>query len=369
MTIIDRAPRVAVDASNLCRDRRFLSGSAEADVSLLDEFVIALERSEIVAGPPRFIADRSLAHIVGADGRRILRRMEEEGRLEFSSLADQKILDLMFGGPGWLAASMDNFDDFRRTYPEIQGSRDRFIGWQPGQTHRVRIFLRDMGIHDHRRLSLKEESAELKARRLRRETLIAEATSSYFVCSNPECLLAQLWPDRLPDLPMFDDAVGGFVCSGCHRQLITAGSRPRGIQLIVFLGGLEEFRIFLADGDSVEVGRDDAIGRVGIEPRINSKAGETISRRHVGLSLRSGELLVEELGSRNGTVLRSTVGKDEIQLVPGQPTIMRSTDEIAFPSGITMQLSGRRSPIGGIASEDVGEASIAVDRSTRILSR
>ena len=95
------------------------------------------------------------------------------------------------------------------------------------------------------------ESAEFKARRLRRQSVVRRASETYFQCSNPQCLLAQLWPERLPELPRFDDRADQFVCPSCGGSLIVGDRRSAASQLIVFLDGEEQLRLLLEEGDRV----------------------------------------------------------------------------------------------------------------------
>ena len=176
MTVSSDGPVVIVDLSNICRDRRFLSDGVAADLSLFDDLRSALERSSsITIGAVQAVADRSLTKLLSPEHRRRLRRMEANGDLEFNAIADERILEIAFdaaSGADALVASTDGFDDSRRRYPGIQGSKDRFVGWKPAADGTMRVYFRDMGTRLHRRISRQEESAEFKARRLRRESVI-----------------------------------------------------------------------------------------------------------------------------------------------------------------------------------------------------
>lgn len=366
----DDGPLVVVDLSNLCRDRRLLAPRVKADLTHLDRFRAALEASSIPFGRLQCVADRSLPSLLGSADKRRLRDMEQEGTLEFSTIADERLLELAIGEaaePGTVIASMDHFDDFRRAYPTIQGCTDHFLGWEPGPTgSAMRVFWRDMGVHSHHVLSRKEEGAELKARRLARRSIVRRATETYFHCDNPECVLAQLWPERLPDLPRFDDESQQFVCSSCSGELTVGDPRPLATQLIVFLHGAEQFRLLLDEGGRVEVGRRDSRGCVGLEPRLGTEVAAAVSRRHSAFGRRDGHVTVEDLGSRNGTVLRGLDGHgpDE-RLHPGVVKVIGRRHSVALPSGITVELSGRAVPLDGERAPDTGED--LDDRATRML--
>ena len=364
-------PLVVVDLSNLCRDHRIIAPGAKADDTALDRFTEALDASDIPAGRIHCVADRSLPPLLGPAGKRRLRDLEQAGSLEYSAIADERLLELAFGTNATtdtLVASMDEFDDYRRTYPSIQGSTDRFLGWEPAPAHTLRVIRRDMGVHSHQRLSRKEESVELKARRLRRQSVVRRAAETYFRCDNDRCLLAQLWPDRLPELPRFDDQSELFVCPSCEVPLTLGEARPASTQLIVFLHGAEQFRLLLDEGQRVEIGRRDAKGCVGIESRIGSDATSAISRQHAAFSRADGHVTVEDLGSRNGTVLRWIDGSHPDEpLHAGIPKVIGRRNAVALPSGVTIEVSGRTVPLDGERAPETGTPE-ADDRATRILA-
>lgn len=371
MSRFDDGPLVVIDLSNLCRDQRVLATGVKADDTLLDRFTESLEASDIPFGRLHCVADRSLPPLLGPSGKRRLREMEQAGSLEYSAIADERLLELAFGTDATtdtLVASMDDFDDYRRTYPSIQGSDDRFLGWEPAPPQTLRVVRRDMGVHSHQRLSRKEESAELKARRLRRQSVVRRAAETYFRCDNGRCLLAQLWPDRLPELPRFEDRSEQFVCPSCEGPLTIGGTRPASTQLIVFLHGAEQFRLLLDEGQRVEIGRRDAKGCIGIESRIGSEATSAISRQHIAFTRADGHVAVEDLGSRNGTVLRWIDGShpDE-HLQAGIPKVIGRRNAVALPSGITIEVSGRTVPLDGERAPETGTPQ-ADDRATRILA-
>lgn len=370
MTRTAAGPLVVVDLSNLCRDARFLPVGVQADEELLDRLVEALVHGDIEFGALHGVADRSLPTLLHSAGKRRLRELEQSGSLEYSSMADERLLELAFGdraSTGTLVASMDGFDDFRRTYPAIQGATDRFVGWEPGPHQTIRPYLRDMGVHTHHRLSRKEESAEFKARRLRRQTVVRRASETYFQCSNPQCLLAQLWPERLPELPRFDDRADQFVCPSCGGSLIVGDRRSAASQLIVFLDGEEQLRLLLEEGDRVVVGRRDSKGCVGLESRLPSGGVDAVSRSHVAFTRKAGKVEVEDLESRNGSAMRWVDGtRDDVRLDPGIPQVVGQRNAVALPSGITIELSGRFLPLDGERPPDADDCEGDV-RATRLL--
>ena len=364
-------PLVAVDLSNLCRDQRLLRAGIQADLGLIDLFREGLTRSGIRHGSVVWIADRSLIPLLAPEERRRARELEASGELELSTLADERLLELAlseYAEPGTLVASMDNFDDFRRSYPEIQGSTDQFLAWALGPDGSLHIEFRDMRVHSHRRLSKKEESAELKARRLVRDSIVRKATDHYFQCDSSDCLLASLWPDRLPELPRFDDRSDQFVCPSCGTPVTAGPPRPSAAQMIVFLDGVEQFRVLIEENQLITIGRTDGPNRIGLASRLHTDRTDAISRSHVRLTMTDGNLTVDDVGSRNGTVVRKAGSASEARLESDKPCRIQRGDTIALPSGITLELSGRSIPLQDNDSFDAAIDDIRGDRATRILA-
>lgn len=380
---------LAVDLSNVCRDRRFgdhgglVSGSSNVEgvgrkqdghrrtgIDRLDRFLAGAHKAGIGFERLKLIADRSLpAHLVRAE-RRALTELEHSGVLEFSSLADERLLELAFGSDGrhdTLIASMDWFDDFRRTFPMIQGCTDRFVGWDP-RANGVRVFFRDMGEHKHRRISRKEEVSEFKARRLHRDTVVRRATAFDYRCDASNCLLGQLWPDRLPELPRYDDRSDRFVCPSCSAALDVVGERPRSTEVIVQYRGVEQFRLRLVDGEQMVVGRTDAVGQIGMSTRLPNGVPDGVSRQHLMFTYDGSAVRVRDLGSRNGTLLRDPSGRER-RLEPQETHVFGPSATVVLPSDITLELSGRSSPRPGESPDEVVRRLDDGDgRMTRILS-
>lgn len=294
------------------------------------------------------VADRSLVHLLSETQRRQLKAMERAGSLEFTGIADERILELAFesdsnGQP--VVASLDNFDDFGRAFPIIQGNRDRFLRWDPNERGEMVVTRRAMGRHTHHRLSHKEESAELKARRLRRDTFVRRASERHYICSSHSCLLPQLWPDSIPDLPRYDDRLEAFVCPSCLNPLRPGEPRPDAVQLIVFLDGREVFRVLLNPGERITLGRRDADGCVGLQNRLPANAAEAISRAHLAIEYVEGQVIIEDLGSRNGSILRNQ--GHETVLHRGAPAPLPAKAVVGLPGGITLERSGRSIPLHG----------------------
>lgn len=346
------APWLLVDLSNACRDSQLTGPGLEASWGGYERLIDVLSRSDIDYCDVFAVADRSLRHKLDAAGVKSLRRMQREGRLEISELADERILDYAYNPESRfvdaLVLSQDRFLDFRRRYPEIQGSKDRFVGWNVSRNGELRVFLRDMGVATHATMSRKEEGGELKARRLRRADVLRRATSNFYKCRNPACIVAKFWPDHLRELPKYDDRRDLFICPSCGADLKEAGCRTPAAQLIVYFRGDERLRILLEHNQSVTVGRTDAAGCIGLERYLPQGGAASISRRHLQFQF-DGTVSVTDLMSKNGTGRKTKRDKGRQPLTGGCPAELRRGDVLLLPGDVTVELSGRLEPF---ASDD-----------------
>lgn len=156
-----------------------------------------------------------------------------------------------------------------------------------------------------------------------------------------------------------------FVCPSCTNQLQSLGRRPLGIQVIVYLHGAEQFRLLIEDGEELFIGRRESKGCIGLANRLPGTAAEAVSRRHLQLSFASGDLVVEDCCSRNGTVLRQA-GNDE-RLFPGARHGVGLQTTVALPGGITIERSGRSAPVDGLRAPPAGDE-FDTGRATRLLT-
>src|ERR1044071_7095665 len=94
------------------------------------------------------------------------------GVLEYSAIADERILELAFAAeaaPSTLVASMDSFDDFRSQLPgdpRLERALRRTVARRRREDPRIRSRHGDALAPS---VSRREDSEELKARRLRRQ--------------------------------------------------------------------------------------------------------------------------------------------------------------------------------------------------------
>jgi hypothetical protein len=355
-----------VDLSNICRDESVVGKPDAADWSAYERLVKAIQQSDIEFTNAHLIADASLLHLLDPRGRGEFRRLERSGHLEVSHLADEPLMEYAFtpGSQfyGALIASMDGFADFRRRYPEIQGNVDRFVGWRTDAGGTLTAYFRDMGTAGHNTMSRKEERGELKARRIRRQDVRQRAEASFFACMNSSCLVHQLWPDHLRELPLYDDRQDTFRCRQCRSELKRVGVRPQSVQLIVFADGIEQARILVQRGEALSLGRADAEKCIGLRRLISTGEAGAVSRRHVEFAWRGRDLEVRDLNSKNGTGLQRPRSGASTTLAVNQWTGFRRGDIIILPDSISIEISGRRvafegeRPLAAASKDDTDSA-------------
>ena len=351
MTLFNNGPDVLVDISNVCRDQALLEHGERASWKIFEHVVKAMHRAPIQLGTVHTVADRSLYPLLDDYGREQLKTFRKKGLLEETTLADERLIGYLFDADSpfdrAVVLSRDMFDDFRRSYPQIQGSKELFLEWRGDIVGRLSIHFRNMQLRTHRRISRKIEEGEMKARKLFRDTIRERALDSDYRCDSSDCVVAQLWPDRLRELPVYERSRDMFVCPSCGSDLTRLGRRSPAAQLVVYHDGEEQMRLLLEEGDSVEVGRTDAKGCVGLSRQLSEDALSSVSRRHVKFTMRDGVIRVADLDTKNGTRLKSRRRGEARQLEPNRAVTLDDQFRLLLPGDITIEMSGQARPFEG----------------------
>ncbi len=356
-------PGVLIDGSNICRDRSLAPMGIDASWARLESLLLALPRIPISFPSFHVVADRSLYHRLDDSGRQSLRLLEREGRLEQTKFADEKLVDLAFGDTsnrrGWVIATLDRLVDFRRRYPELDQADA--VAWSASEDGVPSPFMRNFGPRPHRLVSMREEGGELHERGLRRLEVQDRAASSHWRCTTASCLIAQLWPDRLEELPRYDEMGDRFTCPSCGDPVESCGPRLPAVSVIVFANEIEVGRLLLEEGPGINVGRADDQRCIGLGRLLPNRDIAQISRRHIHLRLQGQKVEVRDLDSTNGTRIgnlddsRSTAR----QLDAGRDVVWRLHERIYLPAEVDLERSGRRLPIRG----EVPNAALETDPS------
>ncbi|MFC3501103.1 FHA domain-containing protein [Micromonospora krabiensis] len=127
------------------------------------------------------------------------------------------------------------------------------------------------------------------------------------------------------------------TCPRHGARLSDAGPRPRTEVLAVRIGGLVRRRFVLTDEQPVLVGRaPDRDGGIVLGQWLNDEARRWISRNHIQLELRVGEIIVTDL-STNGSGIRpggSMTESDRIPLAPQQSRVLAENDMVELYPGV-----------------------------------
>ena len=347
---------VLLDGSNICRDTSIAPRGAVAAWERLELLLHSLEASTIQFSYAYVVADRSLYYKLDEHGQQNLREMRHQGKLEEVRFADERLLELAFSNvsdhKGATIATCDRFDDFRRRYPELDDAKA--IAWSADDFGIPSPVLRAFGTRPHQQMSRKEEEGELYERGLRRYEVQNRAASRYYRCQEEECLLAKLWPDRLKELPRYDQDHDRFVCPSCKTPLNDAGPRPSAVAVIVFFEEVERARFLIEDGPGVMVGRNRSKNCVGLKEFLPGSDLAKVSRKHIKLALDGRSVTVEDLDSKNGTRIGGLENDSATaeEIPPGRECSWPLDRRIILPSGVTLERSGRRHPIIGDHADD-----------------
>lgn len=343
---------VAVDLSNVVRDKRLAPVGVDASMERFNSLLEALSGPNWGLASVLAVADDSLFRVLDPAGARALRGLIADGHAESLEVADGRLLELAVAGEGMLVATNDKLADFRRRYPEIESWSDRFIGWDADdKTGQIQPFFRDMGHMDNRRLSRKEESKELRQARLENDDVLAQALKSWFRCEKSSCLTGSYYPDRIPMLPVYDSRVERFVCPGCGSTLAEVGERAPATQVVVMHNGEEISRILLEEGTSLGLGRTAARNIIGIDRWVEAEEVRQLSRSHLELRMEAGRVMVRDVGTRNGSLLRIRHSSGAAERLNDVFRVVDVRHRVELPSGVSLELSARRAVAEGEQAE------------------
>ncbi|WP_207914525.1 FHA domain-containing protein [Micromonospora sp. KC213] len=127
------------------------------------------------------------------------------------------------------------------------------------------------------------------------------------------------------------------TCPRHGARLSDAGPRPRSEVLAVRIGGLIRRRFVLTEEQPVLVGRaPEGTGAVMLGQWLNDEARRWISRSHIRLELRVGEVIVTDV-STNGSGIRpngSLVESERVPLAPKQSRVLAGADMVELYPGV-----------------------------------
>jgi len=338
-----------IDVSNVCRDAELSPVGLDSSWSRLQLLLDAIDRDGVVDYSGYYlVADRTLRGRLDSDGKRSLRDAERAGHLELKEFADERLVELAFGADSPFASPIlvtnDFLDDFRRTFPELDSAEA--VAWTVGAAGEPRPALRPFGTRTHHRVSKKEEEGELRRRQLLRRNIQEEAARWYYRCASKGCVIAAFWPDHIEELPKYEPDTSTFVCPSCSSELERGEPRLPAVLVIVYKGDREAARLLVETG--IDIGRRDDVGCIGLDRFLSADDVAAVSRRHLRIHVDGDRVLVEDLGSKNGTVIQPRVnGRPEQVAQPNRTIGWGLRDALVLPGEIRLERSGRRLPYSG----------------------
>lgn len=290
------------------------------------------------------VADNSLWYQMDAYGRRSLEGWKRGRRARSVPFADPVILELAETHPDATIITTDLYRDHRRDHPWLQGSTRLMQPVIDGQT--VEFSQLDLLPIPDYEISWRLEEADLKPKGIAtpeaRQALLNE-----WACTTSGCI----WGETLviDDDPAFRQ--GQVCCPACLAPARRIGSRANTREVVVLLGDDEADRIPITEGTSLVVGRGRGEGRYDVRSILGDQQATVVSRNHLRLKNQTGRLMVEELGSHNGSTLVRASG-DQSQLQVGVLQALLPTDRVSLARGaLQIRPSGRKRAHGRYAPD------------------
>ena len=281
------------------------------------------------------VADNSLWYQMDDHGKRGLNEWKRRRMAKSVPWADPEILELAAANPEASVITTDLFRDHRSKHPWLQGTTRMIKPVISGAA--VEFTPLDFSPIPDYEVSWRVEEAELKPRGITTPEA-RQALMSEWACTNPTCD----WGTApvIDDDPSFLN--GRVCCPACSGVARNAGAREHTREVVVLLGDDEADRIPIASGTALTIGRGRGADRYDVRGLLDDRHAALVSRDHVRVTNQTGRLLIEELGSKNGTRLIRTSG-EESRLVAGVLQTLQPTDRISLAQdALQIRPSGRK---------------------------
>jgi hypothetical protein len=281
------------------------------------------------------IADNSLWYQMNDYGKQRLNDWKKRGLARAVPWADPEVLELATAHPAATVITTDLFRDLRREFPWLQGTTRMM---RPVINHQTVTFeqLDFSPIADHE-VSWRAEEAELKPKGITTPEA-RQALHHEWACTNQDCAWGGV--PVIDDDPAYKD--GRVCCPECLTPARKVGAREYTREVVVLVGNGEVDRVPIAEGTWLIFGRGRGASRYDVRTVLAQTQSPMVSRDHLKLTNQSGRLLVEDLGSRNGTSLIRDDG-NEFPLQPGTLQTLQPSDRLNLASGILqIRPSGRK---------------------------
>jgi hypothetical protein len=335
------SPTVIVDLSPIVRHGE--GRGVPPDWNNVERVVRAWKEQRDAAAVFYGVADNSLFKVMDRFGKDKLNEWQRKRRAKAVSFADPEVLALAEKNPDAVVITTDHYRDLRRAHPWLQGTTRMIKPLFNGRT--IEFEQLDYSpIPDHQ-VSMFAEAAALKPKGMTSPEA-KRALQFEWACTNSTCIWGTV--GVIDDDPAYRD---GFVCCpACGEQARNTGSREQTKELVVSLASDEAARIPIADGMTITFGRGRGEDRYDVRSLLSEPYSAMVSRDHLRVHNQAGKVLVEELGSKNGTDLLRESGN-----APLQPRVQQKLlpgDQISLAGGqILLRLSGRKRAHGRYAPD------------------
>ncbi|MCD9898957.1 FHA domain-containing protein [Streptomyces sp. MT29] len=340
-----------VELSNVVRDTSTIGGRGPRSLRRLGLVLRAL--MELTGDPDvsvYLVADTSLlgGHREFADQAEVrrLRGWVADGLVEEVDDADGRILELarMTSLP---VITGDRYVDHRLEHPWIQGNTWQFLKPEARPDGSVALVAMDMGVRSAAEISRRMELSALKKQGLLgpSRTPLAEVIMRTWRCPELRCTLYDIRKGERILLPRMRRGVP--TCELHGTPLVGEGPRLGTTQLKAVINGTCVARYTLDEGSEAHVGRLPGQVGIALHSLLPPQVAQQVSRRHVTVSARSGEVLIRDI-STYGTRMRRARKQGAFgpweKLPPQTDRPFRPGDEVELSSGVVLTRSGRRFP-------------------------
>lgn len=285
------------------------------------------------------VADNSLWHRLDEAGKRKLSEWKRRQTARSVSWADPEILELATQFEGAAVITTDLFRDHRREFPWLQGTERM---WKPVIEGGLMTFERlDNSAIAAEEVSWRVEEADLTPKGFR-DPLVRDALRYEWRCGTTRCFWSQ--KAVIEEDPALLD--GHIVCPACSAPAEKMELRASTKEIVLLLDEIEVDRLPLAERAVLTVGRGRDIGRYDVRDVLDDAVARGVSREHLRLTNTGGRVVVEELGSKNGTRL-VRVGGGSTPLQVGVRQILAPAEHLELADGrLNLRLSGKKRPRG-----------------------
>ncbi|MFI7605799.1 FHA domain-containing protein [Micromonospora sp. NPDC049366] len=327
--------RAVVDLAEVIRFQD-LDGGRPASLLRLGMVIDALSR-ELEEDSVQVYAVVHRAMLSDADltsnERMVVRRWADDGLVEVLDNPGDRMLEVadLLGLP---VISRMRFDGLRGRYPWLVEQPGRVVAPVPGPGGPV--FIAHVGGGDE---PVAGSRSGVGVKLLARQWRCPEPGCTLFGGGGGGGAFADLARVQSSPAGQAPPTLRGGVptCPRHGARLSDAGPRPRTEVLAVRIGGLVRRRFVLTDEQPVLVGRaPDRDGGIVLGQWLNDEARRWISRSHIQLELRVGEIIVTDL-STNGSGIRpggSMTESDRIPLAPQQSRVLAENDMVELYPGV-----------------------------------